>query len=196
MRIAVLNEISACAKNKDICSALEQRENITVLNLGMKSPDEKVPLTYIHTAVMSALLLNFSACDMVVGGCGTGQGYLNAVMQFPNVFCGLIQDPLDAWLFSQINAGNCISLALNKGYGWAADKNLDYILRSCFKTLPEGDTPRNVVKARGKSYIIETYFGKNTSKHVGYSGEYQSGNYGSYSDSKRFYGLPEGVLGE
>jgi len=68
----------------------------------------------------------------VVGGCGTGQGYLNSAMQYPGVFCGLILDPLDAWLFTQINGGNCTSLALNKGYGWAGDVNLRFIFDRIF----------------------------------------------------------------
>ena len=99
----------------------------------MKNPEEDNPITYIHTGIMAAILLNTKICDMVVGGCGTGQGFVNSVMQFPNVFCGLIQEPLDAWLFSQINGGNCISLALNKGYGWAAQINLQYIFEKLFK---------------------------------------------------------------
>jgi hypothetical protein len=58
-------------------------------------------------------------------------------MQYPNVFCGLILNSLDAFLFSQINAGNCISLALNKGYGWAGDLNLKYIFEKLFAS-PRG----------------------------------------------------------
>jgi hypothetical protein len=46
--------------------------------------------------------------------------------------CGLIVDPTDAWLFAQINGGNCISLALNKGYGWAGDANLRFIFEKLF----------------------------------------------------------------
>ena len=81
---------------------------------------------------MSAILLNAGAADFVVGGCGTGQGYLNAVLQYPNVVCGLISGPLDAWLFTQINGGNCISLPLNQGYGWAADANLRFVFDRIF----------------------------------------------------------------
>lgn len=132
MKIAVVNEVSACLKNKDIVAALEQAADAEILNIGMGSPTEEPELTYIHISYISAVLLNGGICDFVVGGCGTGQGYLNAVMQFPNVFCGLIGDPLDAWLFSQINGGNCISLPLNKGYGWAADLNLKYIFEKLF----------------------------------------------------------------
>lgn len=133
MKVAVINEVSACAKNPDIISALKEQDGIEILNVGMKNPTEENPITYIQTGIMSAVLLNYGLSDMVVGGCGTGQGYINSVMQFPNVFCGLIQEPLDAWLFSQINGGNCISLALNKGYGWAADINLKYIFEKLFK---------------------------------------------------------------
>jgi len=133
MRIGIVNEVSACAKNKDIVAALQPFENMEIYNVGMKDPSEENPITYIQTGIISAILLNCDICDMVVGGCGTGQGYLNAVMQFPNVFCGLILEPMDAWLFSQINGGNCISLALNKGYGWAADINLQYIFQRLFQ---------------------------------------------------------------
>jgi len=82
---------------------------------------------------MTAILLNLKRVGFVVGGCGTGQGYLNSAMQYPGVFCGLILDPLDAWLFTQINGGNCISLPLNKGYGWAGKVNLRFIFDRIFR---------------------------------------------------------------
>ncbi|MGN0203525.1 MAG: RpiB/LacA/LacB family sugar-phosphate isomerase, partial [Coprococcus sp.] len=132
MRIAVINEVSASLKNADIIHALESTTDAEILNVGMKNPEQQPQLTYIHTSYMAAILLNTGACDFVVGGCGTGQGFLNAVLQFPNVFCGLITEPLDAWLFSQINGGNCISLPLNKGYGWAGDINLKYVFEKLF----------------------------------------------------------------
>ena len=131
MRIAVINEISAADKNADIIKALEGRGH-EVLNLGNTSSSDSPGLLYTHTGLMSALLLNLHAVDFVVGGCGTGQGYLNAVMQYPGVFCGHLLDPLDAFLFARINAGNCVSLALNQGYGWAGDVNLRLIFDNLF----------------------------------------------------------------
>ncbi len=131
MKIAVINETSAGDKNKDILAALEGRGH-TIINAGMKKTGDQPELTYIHTGLLAALLLNTKCVDLVIGGCGTGQGFLNAVMQYPNVFCGLIQNPLDAWLFGQINGGNCISLALNFGYGWAGDVNLRFIFDQFF----------------------------------------------------------------
>lgn len=131
MNIAVINETSAADKNKDIIAALEGRGH-TIINAGMTGSGAEPELTYIHTGLLSAILLNLGRVDFVVGGCGTGQGFLNSVMQYPGVFCGLIQSPLDAWLFGQINGGNCISLALNFGYGWAGDINLKFIFDRLF----------------------------------------------------------------
>lgn len=131
MKIAVINEISASDKNADILKALEGRGH-EVLNLGNAKGSDSPGLLYIHTGLMSALLLNLNAVDFIVGGCGTGLGYLNAVMQYPGVFCGHLLTPLDAFLFARINAGNCISLALNQGYGWAGDVNLRMIFDHLF----------------------------------------------------------------
>ena len=131
MRIAVINEISAAAKNADILKALDGR-GFEVLNLGNTAADETPALQYIHTGLMSALLLHLKAVDFVVGGCGTGLGYLNSVLQYPGVSCGHVLSPLDAWLFARINAGNCVSLALNQGYGWAGEINLNMIFDALF----------------------------------------------------------------
>jgi ribose 5-phosphate isomerase RpiB len=131
MKIAVINEISAAEKNADILKALEGRGH-EVLNLGNTKGSDSPGLLYIHTGLMSALLLNLNAVDFVVGGCGTGLGYLNAVMQYPGVFCGHLLSPLDAFLFARINAGNSVSLALNQGYGWAGDVNLRMMFDALF----------------------------------------------------------------
>ena len=131
MRIAILNETSAADRNVDILRALEGRGHI-LINAGMKQNGAKPELTYIHTGLLGAIFLNLGVADFVVGGCGTGQGFLNSVMQYPGVCCGHIVSPLDAWLFTQINGGNCISLMLNQGYGWASDVNLKMIFDQLF----------------------------------------------------------------
>ena len=131
MKIAVLNEVSSAERNTDILRAMDGLGH-EIINAGMKKGDEKPELSYIHTGFMSAILLNTGCVDFVIGGCGTGQGFLNSVMQYPGVSCGLIKEPLDAWLFMQINGGNCISLTLNQGYGWAGDINLRFIFEKLF----------------------------------------------------------------
>ncbi len=132
MRVAVVSEVSARDKNKYILEALKET-GAEVFNIGMTSEGDDSELTYIHTGLMAALALQTGASDFVVGGCGTGQGFLLSVMQYPGVYCGLITEPLDAWLFSQINGGNCVSLALNKGFGWAGNINLRYIFEKLFR---------------------------------------------------------------
>jgi ribose 5-phosphate isomerase RpiB len=156
MNIAVINETSAADRNADILVALEGRGH-TVLNVGMKKSGEKPELTYIHTGLLAALMLNIGAADLVVGGCGTGQGFLNSAMQYPGVFCGLITGPLDAWLFTQINGGNCISLALNQGYGWAADVNLRFIFERLFSVESGGGYPphRRESQAQSRELLME-----------------------------------------
>ncbi|MBN2257170.1 MAG: RpiB/LacA/LacB family sugar-phosphate isomerase [Anaerolineaceae bacterium] len=131
MRLAVINEISAADRNADILKALDGR-GYEVLNLGNQHSGEQPELLYIHTGLMSALLLHLKAVDFVIGGCGTGLGYLNSVLQYPGIFCGHLLNPLDAWLYARINAGNCVSLALNQGYGWAGEINLRLIFDNLF----------------------------------------------------------------
>ena len=132
MKIAVITEGSTKHHNADVMKALEGMGH-EVFNLGMKNVDGEPDLTYMETGLMTAIALNLKAVDFVVGGCGTGQGYMNAVLQYPGVFCGLIMDPVEAFLYSQVNAGNCISLQLNKGYGGiGGDLNVKYILEKLF----------------------------------------------------------------
>jgi ribose 5-phosphate isomerase RpiB len=131
MRIAIINETSAADRNADIVAALEGRGH-ELFNCGMKKAGQAPELSYIHTGLMSALLLGSGQVDFVVGGCGTGQGFLNSAVQYPGVFCGHIVSPLDAWLLARINGGNCVSLPLNQGYGWAGDVNLRLVFDNLF----------------------------------------------------------------
>jgi ribose 5-phosphate isomerase RpiB len=135
MRVAVVNETSAADKNSHILAALEGR-GVEVLNAGMAAPGEEPELQYIHTGLLAALLLHARRADLVIGGCGTGQGFLNSVMQYPGVFCGHLLTPLDAFLFVRINAGNCVSLALNQGWGWAGDVNVRMIFDQLLAVEP------------------------------------------------------------
>ena len=131
MRIAVVNETSAVDKHPYIMSALEGRGH-DVVNAGMAEPGEEPELQYLHTGFISALLLAADRADLIVGGCGTGQGFMNSVVQYPAVVCGHLLSPLDAFLFARINAGNVISLALNEGWGWAGDVNLRILFDQLF----------------------------------------------------------------
>jgi ribose 5-phosphate isomerase RpiB len=137
MRVAVVNETSAVDKHPFILSALDGR-GLDVVNAGMTEKGEEPELQYIHTGLISALLLAAGRVDMVIGGCGTGQGFMNAAMQYPGVVCGHLLTSLDAFLFARINAGNVISLALNQGWGWAGDENLRLLFDQLF-SAPRGE---------------------------------------------------------
>jgi ribose 5-phosphate isomerase RpiB len=153
MRIAVINEISAADKNGDILTALEGSGR-QVINAGMQKSGGGPELSYINTGLMAAVLLNAKAVDYVIGGCGTGQGFLISVMQYPGVTCGHILNPLDAWLFTQINGGNCISLALNQGYGWAGDINLRFIFEKLFSVQSGLGYPEHRREAQQASRLL------------------------------------------
>ncbi len=153
MRIAVVNETSAADRNGDILAALKDRGH-QIINAGMTKSGAKPELLYIHTGLITAILLNLGRVDFVVGGCGTGQGYLNAVMQYPGIICGHILGALDAWLFAQINGGNCISLALNQGYGWAADVNLLFIFDQLFSVERGGGYPAHRKEAQKEARLL------------------------------------------
>ena len=133
MKIAVIIEGSTKAKTADIVKAVEGlNQGHEIYTLGMKNEEGEPDLNYLDTGFLSALVLNLKAVDFVLGGCGTGQGFMNAVLQFPGVFCGLLLDPVDSFLYSQVNAGNCISFQLNKNYGLGGDLNLKYMLQNLF----------------------------------------------------------------
>lgn len=142
MKIAVVTESSTANRNTEVLKALDGCGH-EIYNLGMKGEKREPELLIVDTGFLSALLLNLGCVDFVIGGCGTGQGYVNCVLQYPDIVCGLIREPLDAWLFPQINGGNCISLALNQGFGWAGDINLEFIFERMFSISPGGGYPEH-----------------------------------------------------
>lgn len=165
MKIAVINETSAADRNADILAALDGFGH-EIVNVGMKKNGEQPELQYIHTGLQAALLLNLKRVDLVVGGCGTGQGFLNSVMQYPGVVCGHILSDLDAWLFNQINAGNCISLALNQGYGWAGNINLKFIFEKFFSVKAGQGYPPARSEPQGHSRQVLSTISSTTHKSM------------------------------
>ncbi len=145
MRVAVVNEVSAVEKHPFIMSALEGR-GLDVVNAGMAGPDEEPVLMYTHTGLIAALLLAAGRVDIVIGGCGTGQGFMNAVVQYPGVACGHLLDSLDAFLFARINAGNVVSLPLMQGWGWAGEENLRLLIEQLFTDAQGAGYPAHRVE--------------------------------------------------
>jgi len=136
MKIALINENSQAAKNGIIFDALKtvaEPLGHQVFNYGMYGAEDKASLTYVMNGLLAGILLNSGAADFVVTGCGTGMGAMLACNSMPGVFCGLVIDPTDAFLFGQINDGNAISMPYAKGFGWAAELNLQDVYRKLFE---------------------------------------------------------------
>jgi len=152
MKISLMNEWSQADKNPIIYQSLKnatEENGHDVYNLGMKGSDDH-RLTYIHLGIMASLLLNTKAVDFVITGCGTGQGALMSLNAYPGVICGYCIEPTDAYLFSQINNGNALSLPFAKGFGWGAELNLTTIFEKAF----DGE--------RGQGYPKENKESQNT----------------------------------
>lgn len=145
MRIAIINENSQAAKNSAIYTAAKnvlEPKGIELKNYGMYSAQDETQLTYVQLGILGAVLLNSGAADYLISGCGTGEGAMLALNSFPGVICGHIEDPLDAYTFSQINAGNAIALPFAKGFGWGGELNLEYIFEKLFIEEPGLGYPR------------------------------------------------------
>lgn len=136
MKIALIIENSQAAKNAIVHNALTavaEPLGHQVFNYGMYTPEDSASLTYVMNGLLAGILLNSKAADFVITGCGTGMGSMLACNAMPGVFCGLVIDPTDAFLFSQINDGNAMSMPYAKGFGWAAELNLQDCYRKIFE---------------------------------------------------------------
>ena len=145
MKIALITENSQAAKNgiiHDALTAVAEPLGHQVFNYGMYTAEDSASLTYVMNGLLTGILLNSKAVDFVVTGCGTGMGSMLACNAMPGVFCGLIIDPTDAFLFSQINDGNAISMPYAKGFGWAAELNLQDCYRKIFENVGGAGYPK------------------------------------------------------
>lgn len=158
MKIALINDNSQSSKNALIYKALKSvcdKYNYEVINIGMKDENDK-PITYVEEGLMAAILLNSGAADFVVTGCGTGEGAMLALNSFSNVYCGLITDPTSAYLFSQINGGNAVSLAYAYNFGWGSEITLENIFNELFREPIGGGYPKErAVSERNNREILK-----------------------------------------
>ena len=158
MKIALINENSQAAKNDLIVTTLKkvvEPMGHEVVNYGMYSAEDPNSLTYVQNGILAAVLLNSGAADYVITGCGTGEGAMLACNSFPKVLCGHIESPLDAYLFSQVNDGNCVALPFAENLGWGGELNLQYIFEKLFCAPGGGGYPpeRVVPEQRNKKIL-------------------------------------------
>ncbi|MCX7359265.1 MAG: RpiB/LacA/LacB family sugar-phosphate isomerase [Alphaproteobacteria bacterium] len=149
MKIALIIENSQAAKSSIVHDALKsvaEPLGHQVHHYGMYTAEDKASLTYVMNGLLAGILINSKAADFVVTGCGTGMGTMLAANSMPGVFCGLIIDPTDAFLFGQINDGNAIAMPYAKGFGWAAELNL----QDCYRKLFDGERGLGYPKERAQ----------------------------------------------
>ena len=160
MNIALIIENSQAAKNEIVHDALKsvaEPLGHNVHHYGMYSPEDQAHLTYPMIGILAGILINSKAADFVVTGCGTGMGSNLACNSMPGIFCGLVIDPTDAFLFGQINDGNAISMPYAKGFGWAAELNLQDCYRKLFEVERGVGYPkeRAAVMAKNRGVLSE-----------------------------------------
>ncbi|MBQ6475695.1 MAG: RpiB/LacA/LacB family sugar-phosphate isomerase [Clostridia bacterium] len=163
MRIALVMEYSTAARNEVVYETLKkvaEKNGHEVVNYGQRGPEDNRQ-TYIQNAFLIAAILNGKAADFVVTGCGTGEGAMVAANAMPGVVCGLVIDPADSFLFTQINNGNCMSLPFAKGWGWAAEVNLEYVFEKLFAKEPGGGYPASAAASEqanaARLNLLKTY---------------------------------------
>ena len=135
MKIGVIQATSQAKKNKLLyhCTANSvEKHGYEVINFGCYG-DESCSFSYIEIAVMISMLLSSKSIDFVVTGCSSGQGMMIACNSLPDVICGYVENPQDAFLFGRINDGNSVSVPLGLNFGWAGEINLQCTLEKLFE---------------------------------------------------------------
>lgn len=178
MKIALIQEFSQAGKNDIILGTLKkvvEPMGHIVYNTLMKQIDNPNDLpelypadnprrTYLHIGIQAALLLNSGAVDFVVTGCGTGQGALMSCNMYPGVVCGYCIEPTDAYLFLQINDGNCLSIPYAKGFGWGAELNLENIFTRAFGSPKGQGYPTDRKESQNRNVKLLDDFKKRVAK--------------------------------
>ena len=154
MKIGLINEDSQADKNAMIFDILKQeaeKKGHTVFNYGMYTEQDSHQINFTQIGILAAVLLHSHAVDFVVTGCGTGQGAMISCNAFADVVCGYVNTPLDAYLFTQVNAGNAVSLPFSQYFGWGAEINLKYVFEKLFAQEFGGGYPQCYAEGEKRS---------------------------------------------
>lgn len=167
MKIAIIQGSTQVDKNETLYKLVKKvtkDQGHEVYNFGVFK-DETETYSYTEIALLVSLLLSSGVVDFVVTGCSSGQGMNMACNSLPNVLCGFVQNPQDAFLFGRINDGNAVSLSLGLGYGWLGELNLEYTLEKLFDGEFGIGYPAEVAERKVReTKIVKTYnhLGKRT----------------------------------
>lgn len=150
MKIGVIQASSQASKNQIIYDAVCKYapKEAEVIKFGC-TMEEKEKYSYIEISLLVGILLASMTVDFVVTGCSSGQGMMLACNSMPGVICGYTPTPKDAYLFTQINNGNAISLPLGEDYTWSGTENLERTIEALFSEpfgqgYPKSDAERKI----------------------------------------------------
>lgn len=129
MKIGIIQASSQIEKNTILYECTKDYGD--VINFGCFEDEENY--SYVEIALEICLLISSQAVDFIVTGCSSGQGMMIACNSLPNLICGYLPTPQDAYLFGRINDGNVASLPLGLNYGWAGEINLKATLQQLFE---------------------------------------------------------------
>ncbi|WP_368385138.1 RpiB/LacA/LacB family sugar-phosphate isomerase [Streptococcus anginosus] len=133
MRVAVIQGTTRRNMNLLLFESVKKavQSSDEVLNFGIFE-EENEQYSYVEIAILISFLMEIGAVDFVVTGCSSGQGMMLACNSLPDLLCGYIENPQDAFLFGRINGGNVASLPLDLNFGWQGELNLQYTLDKLF----------------------------------------------------------------
>lgn len=150
MKIGLIQASSQKQKNRILEHYLNAAINSDdqLINFGIY-PNSNTNLSYVQVSLAIALLINSKSLDFIVTGCTSGQGMMLACNTFPNIQCGYLPTPQDAFLFSHINNGNVASFPLGLNWGWSGEINFSETMKALFKQpwgegYPPSQASRNV----------------------------------------------------
>ena len=158
MKIGVIQATSQKDKNELLyhaSAAAARPYGHEVINFGCFA-DEPYSFSYIEIAVAVSLLLASGAVDFVVTGCSSGQGMMLACNSLPDVICGYVETPQDAFLFGRINDGNAVSIPLGLNFGWAGEINLQCTIEKLFSgAFGIGYPPEDAERKRQDTLLLK-----------------------------------------
>lgn len=133
MRVAVIQGTTRRNMNLLLFESVKKavQSSDEVLNFGIFEKENE-QYSYVEIAILISFLMESGAVDFVVTGCSSGQGMMLACNSLPDLLCGYIENPQDAFLFGRINGGNVASLPLDLNFGWQGELNLQYTLDKLF----------------------------------------------------------------
>ena len=153
MRVAVIQGTTRRNMNLLLFESVKKavQSSDEVLNFGIFE-EENEQYSYVEIAILISFLMESGAVDFVVTGCSSGQGMMLACNSLPDLLCGYIENPQDAFLFGRINGGNVASLPLGLNFGWQGELNLQYTLDKLFDGefgmgYPENEAERKRLEA-------------------------------------------------